>query len=94
MELFKFRSLSGFVICRCGGPVAWKAVRQQKSAQLLDRSCEAEIVATNKCVGELMSIRYRAMDLDRQDEVSGPTTIYNDNQACVSWSASLTTKRV
>ena len=41
-----------------------------------------------------MPIRYRAMDLDRQDEVSGPTTIYNDNQACVSWSASLTTKRV
>ena len=34
------------------------------------------------------------MDLDLQDEVSGPTTIYNDNQACVNWSASLTTKGI
>ena len=25
MELFKFRSLSGFLICRSGGPISWKS---------------------------------------------------------------------
>ncbi|EJK43756.1 hypothetical protein THAOC_37768, partial [Thalassiosira oceanica] len=57
-------------------------------------SCEAEIVATNECVEELLSVRYRAADLDLLEEVSGPTAVYNDNQACVNWSASLTTKGI
>ena len=25
LELFRFRSLSGFLICRSGGPIAWKS---------------------------------------------------------------------
>ena len=37
-ELFKFRSLSGFLICRSGGPIAWKYIRQNQTAL---SSCEA-----------------------------------------------------
>ncbi|EJK72714.1 hypothetical protein THAOC_05724, partial [Thalassiosira oceanica] len=72
------------------GTLAWKAVRQKRTAL---SSCEAEIVATNECVEELLSVCYRAADLDLLEEVSGPTAVYNDNQACVNWSASLTTFR-
>ena len=32
LELFKFRSLSGFIICRSGGPIAWKSIRQNQTA--------------------------------------------------------------
>jgi len=49
IELFKFRSLSGYVICRTGGPVAWRSIRQARTAL---SSCEAEIFATNECVKE------------------------------------------
>ena len=30
IELFKLRSMSGFVICRTGGPISWKSIRQTK----------------------------------------------------------------
>ena len=30
IELFKFRSLSGFIICRSGGPIAYKSFRLKK----------------------------------------------------------------
>ena len=28
LKIFKFRSLSGFLICRSGGPIAWKTILQ------------------------------------------------------------------
>ena len=46
LELFKFRSHSGFLICRSGGPIAWKSIRQNHTAL---SSCEADIMATNEC---------------------------------------------
>ena len=88
LELFKFRSLSGYVICRSGGPIAWKSIRQEQTAQ---SSCEAEILATNECVKELLDVRNRAADMDMPDGVA-TTPVYNDNQACVNWAASCTNK--
>jgi hypothetical protein len=88
LELFKYRSMSGFLICRTGGPLAWKSIRQQQTAL---SSCEAEIVATNECTMELQSIRFRAQDLGMADAYER-TTIYNDNQAAVDWAASCTNK--
>ena len=38
LELFKFRSLSGFLIYRSGGPISWKSIRQNQAAL---SSCEA-----------------------------------------------------
>ena len=70
------------------GPISWKSIRQNRTAL---SSCEAEIVATNECVTELEHILNHARDL-RMPDADHPITIYNDNQACVDWSASVTTK--
>ena len=90
VELFKLRSLSGFLICRTGGPIAWRSIRQKHTSL---SSCEAEIVATNECITELMSIKHRARDLGMAD-ADDRTTVYNDNQAAVNWAASITTKGI
>ena len=88
LELFKFRSLSGFLICLCSGPISWKSILQNKTALI---SCEAEIVATNKCTTELQSIKHRPHDIGIP-EVYSCTIIYNDNKAAVKWVASVTSK--
>ncbi|KAL7525930.1 hypothetical protein ACHAWF_001569 [Thalassiosira exigua] len=90
LELFKFSSLRGFVICRCGGPIAWKAVRQDNKAL---SSCEAEIIVTNECIGELVDLRHRAADLGMSD-AKGTTTVYNDNKGAINWAASITNKDI
>jgi len=90
IELFKFRSLSGYLICMSGGPIAWGSDRQEHTAL---SSCEAEIMATSECMKMLMSIKLRAQDLGIL-HASEITSLYNDNQACVNWSASSTTKGV
>ena len=90
IELFKLRSLAGFLICRSGGPFAWKSIRQAQTAL---SSCEAEVIATNECVTELLSIRNRCQDMNLPD-IMDPTTVYNDNQACVDWSSTVTTKGI
>jgi hypothetical protein len=88
LELFKYRSISGYVICRTGGPISWKSIRQNRTAL---SSCEAEIVATNECVTKLEHIIHRAQDL-QMDDANDRITIYNDNESCVNWSASVTNK--
>jgi hypothetical protein len=90
IELFKLWSLSGFLVCRSGGPIAWKSIRQAQTAL---SSCEAEVIATNECVTELLSIRNRCQDMNLPDTIN-PTTVYNDNQACVDWSSTVTTKGI
>jgi hypothetical protein len=90
LELFKFRSLSGYVVARSGGPISWRSIRQSQCTQ---SSCKTEVVATNECALEVENIRHRANDLNCPD-ASEPTTIYNDNTACVAWSSALTTKGI
>ena len=46
LGFFKSRSLSGFLVCRSGGPIAWKSIRQNQTGL---SSCESKILATNKC---------------------------------------------
>eukprot|EP00804_Cyclotella_cryptica_P016077 CCRYP_004202-RA/>CCRYP_004202-RA protein AED:0.18 eAED:-0.12 QI:0/0/0/1/0.5/0.33/3/0/1917 len=88
LELFKFRSLSGFIISRAGGPIAWKSIRQQQTAR---SSCEAEILATDACVAELLHIRHCAQDLGISD-ASQRIVVYNDNKAAVNWADAMTSK--
>ena len=88
LELFKFRSLSGFLICRSGGPIAWKSIRQNQTAL---RSCEAEITATNKCATELQSIRHRANNIGIPESYPH-AKIYNEKKAAVQWASSVTSK--
>jgi len=52
---FKFRSMSGGMIFRQGGPIAWIAVRQERTSL---SSCKAEIRATNEISKMLMALRH------------------------------------
>jgi hypothetical protein len=88
LEMFKFRSLSGFIICHTGGPIAWKSPCQEQASR---SSCEAEILVTDACIVELQHIRNCAINLGIAD--AGDTiTIYNDNKAAVNWAAACTSK--
>jgi hypothetical protein len=88
LELFKFRSLSGYLICRSGGPIAWKSIRQNQTSR---SSCKAEIKATDACVVKLLAVRHLARDLYLSD-ADNRTTIFNDNKSAVDWSSALTNK--
>ena len=93
LPLFKFRSMSGAIVMRSGGPIAWKGDRQERTAL---SSCEAEIRATN--MGARLTVNTRNMisslaDLGYPiDDTSIPTPLYNDNKACVKWCHNMTTK--
>ena len=89
LDLFKSRSMSGFLIW-LGGPIHWVAKRQTITAR---SSAEAEIYATDECVKQLLQLSYILDGLNLIDEIMPkPTTLYNDNNACVCWSKSTTTK--
>ena len=53
LEVFKFRSLSGFISWRSDGPIAWKSIRQNQTAL---SSCETKTMANNECNTELKSL--------------------------------------
>ena len=89
LELFKTRSLSGYLIW-FGGPLHWSAKRQAITAR---SSAEAEIYATDECVKQLQYLHNVLDDLNVLSLVMPDTTkVYNDNTACVCWSNSMTTK--
>jgi len=87
IEMFKLRSMSGYIVIRAGGPIAWASVRQERTSR---SSCEAEVRATDECAKELLSVRTRGGDIGLSDSLS-PTMIYNDNQGCVDWCKTTTT---
>ena len=93
LPLFKFRSMSGAIIFRSGGPITWKTERQERTSL---SSCDAEIRATN--MGSRLTVNLRNMILHLQslgypiDDTDLATPIYNDNDACVKWCHNLTTK--
>ncbi len=79
MSCFRFISL----IFRQGGPVAWIAVRQERTSL---SSCEAEIRATNEVSKLLMGIcnlakSVRASGFDIPDTTAA-SPLYNDNESC------------
>jgi hypothetical protein len=81
--------LSGFLIY-FGGPVHWVSKRQTITAR---SSAEAEIYATDECTKCLLHLHQIVDGLHLTSEVmSLPTTVYNDNAACVNWSKNMTTK--
>ena len=89
LELFKTRSLSGYILWH-GGPLHWLSKRQSITAR---SSTEAEIYATDECVKQLQHISFLLEDINLQHLVMpSPTTVLNDNNACVVWSHNLTTK--
>ena len=89
LELFKSRSISGFLIWY-GGPVHWISKQQAITVRGL---AEAEIYATDKCVKCLQYLTNIIKDLGlKANLLKQPINLYNDNGACVNWSKNLTKK--
>ena len=80
--------MSGFLIMRCGGPIAWKAVRKERTIR---STCEAEIRATDEAVKEILSLSHCCDNMNLPD-AAGPTCLYNDNQGTVNWAKGTSTK--
>jgi hypothetical protein len=87
--------MSGGIIFRQGGPVAWIAVRQERTSL---SSCEAEIRATNEVSKLLMgicnlaeSVRTSSFDIP---DTTAASPLYNDNEYCVRWSHNMTKKQI
>jgi hypothetical protein len=87
IEMFKLRSMSGYMVVRAGGPIAWSSVRQERTSR---SSCEAEVRATDECAKEVLSICLRGRDIGLTDDATA-TSIHNDNQGCVDWCKTTTT---
>jgi hypothetical protein len=78
---------------RSRGPFAWKADHQEHTAL---SSCDAEIQATN--MGSQLTVNTRNMISGLSDlgypihDCGFPTPLYNNNDACVKWCHTMTTK--
>jgi hypothetical protein len=85
--------MSGAIVIRSGGPIAWKKDRQERTALI---SCDAEIRATN--MGSRLTVNTRNMISGLSDlgypihDCESPTPLYNNNDACVKWCHNMTTK--
>jgi hypothetical protein len=91
LDLFKTRSIAGFVIW-LGGPLTWCSKRQTYTAR---SSCEAEIGSVDECTKTLQQIANILKDLGLFHLfTNGPIVIHNDNAACVQWSHNMTTKGI
>ena len=89
LPLFASRSMSAYYIDLLG-PLHWMSKRQTVTA---GSSAEAEIYATNECLKFLLELSQILDFLQvRHIFMPGTTVILNDNNACVNWSKSCTTK--
>ena len=83
--------MSGFIIIQ-NGPIHWVSKRQKVTAR---SSAEAEIYATDECVKELLRLQHIINDMNTSHIYTPnkePIQVYNDNNACICWSKSTTTK--
>ena len=89
LDLFKSRSLSGFILFYCG-LIHWSSKRKSLTAR---SSAEAETVATDECTKHLLYMRNIVQNMNLlQLFMPSPVPVYNDNAACVQWSKNMTTK--
>lgn len=83
------RSTTGFVFLFGSGSIVWTS-RKQSCVSL--SSMEAEYVALSDACQELIWLRRLMTDLG--EKPAGPTTVYDDNQSCLSFvQAERTSKR-
>ncbi len=84
--------MSGAILFRSGGPLTWKADRQDCTALSL---CEAEIRMN---MGSCLTITIRNMISHLANcgfpinDTSSATPVNNDNDACIKWCHNLTSK--
>jgi hypothetical protein len=89
ITVFSLHSMSALYI-DLQGPLHWLSKCQAVTA---GSSAEAEIYAMDECVKFLLELS-QIMEFLNVTHIFMPSvnTIYNDNQACVNWSKSCTTK--
>jgi hypothetical protein len=89
LPFFVSRSMSAYYV-DLHGPLHWISKRQQVTAA---SSAEAEIYTTDECIKFLLEL-VQIMDFLEVKHLFMPSTntIYNDNNACVEWSRSATSK--
>jgi len=91
--LFKFRSMSGGIVFQYGGPLGWLCERQNLTSL---SSCEAEIRATNATSKKVVDFCNLCTSMCANGhslpDSTHPTILYNNNDACVKWSHSMTSK--
>jgi len=89
LPLFVSSSMSAFYIDLLG-PLHWMSKRQKVTAA---SSAEAEIYATDECLKFLLELE-QLLEFLGMKQLFMPSTniIHNDNQACVAWSKSTTSK--
>jgi len=89
LPFFVSRSMSAYYV-DLHGPLHWISKRQQVTAA---SSAEAEIYTTDECIKFLLEL-VQIMDFLEVKHLFMPSTntFYNDNNACVEWSRSATSK--
>ncbi len=93
--LIKVRSMSGGIVFHRGGPLSWTAIRQDQTAL---SSGEAEIRTTNEISKSVVGMCHladsiRSSGYDILDTLA-PSSLYNDNAACIQWSHNMTSKKI
>jgi hypothetical protein len=89
LPLFVSRSVPAFYV-DLFGPLHWLSKHQSVTT---GSSAEAEIYATDACVKFLLELVQLLEFLDLKNTfMPHMKIVYNDNQACVNWSKSCTTK--
>jgi hypothetical protein len=83
------RSVTGYVLYLCGGPVLWGSHRQATPAL---STAEAEYEALTACTREVVWVRGLLSELGFRQ--AAPTTVYEDNQAAIGMSKSVSLTRM
>ena len=90
LQLFKSRSITG-VFVYLQGPLLWLSKRQHIGTKL----SQSQNVGTDECVKQVQHICNIIKDLSLAHILTpDPTTVKNDNSACIHWSNSMTTKNL
>jgi hypothetical protein len=77
------KSQTGYIFLKCGAPISWKSTKQTVTATSTNH---AELLAFHEAARETVWLRTMERILNQQCQLQikdQPTTIYEDNSACV-----------
>jgi hypothetical protein len=83
------RSVTGYILYLCGGPVVWGSHRQATPAL---STAEAEYEALTACTREVVWVRGLLQELGFTQ--TAPTTVYEDNQSAIGMAKSVSLTRM
>ncbi len=93
LPLFKFHSINNDIVFKHGGPIGWIGERQEPTSL---SSCKAKIWATNATSKKVVDFWNLSSSVSENDHtinnISSPTILYNDNNACIKWLHNMTSK--